>query len=134
MSTNPSTLSKQDALRAYARMMHHLSVDHIEPLLADDFHYTSQWVFSELSSKQQYLDYIRPKIGTIKSAGRRVWAELSVLQHSYPDEPCLVIAQDEKDNLVATVLVKVAEGKIQRFDMCMVPPPQSARRTGEYPI
>ena len=125
-------LSKVDALRAYAKMMHHLSVDHLAPLLADDFHYASQWVFEEITSKQQYLDYIRPKLEAIKMSGNRVWAELAELQ-SYPGGPCLVMAQGDKDNISATVLVEVVDSKIKRLDMCFVPSPQHARRSGEYP-
>jgi len=64
MKTTPQNISKEDALRAYAKMMHHLSVDYLEPLLADDFHYASQWVFEEITSKQQFLDYMRPKLET----------------------------------------------------------------------
>ena len=125
-------LTKIDALRAYARMMHHLSADHLAPLLADDFHYASQWVFEELTSKQQYLDYIRPKLEAIKASGNRVWAELAELQ-SYPGGPCLVMAQGDKSNISATVLVEVAGSEIKRLDMCFVPSPHSARRSGEYP-
>ena len=132
MKTTPKNISKEDALRAYAKMMHHLSVDYLEPLLADDFHYASQWVFEEITSKQQFLDYMRPKLETIRQSGSRVWAELGELQ-TYPSGACLVMAQGEKDNLVATLLVEVAGQTIQRFDMCQIPPPQSAKRTGEYP-
>lgn len=125
-------LSKMDALRAYAKMMHHLSADYLAPLLANDFHYASQWVFEEITSKQQYLDYIRPKLEAIKASGNRVWAELAELQ-TYPGGPCLVMAQGDKSNTSATVLVEVSGSKIKRLDMCFVPSPQSARRTGEYP-
>ena len=132
MNTTPKTLSKEEALRVYAKMMHSLSVECIEPLLADDFHYASQWVFEEITSKQQYLDYIRPKLEAIKRSGARVWAELGELQ-AYLGGPCLIMAQGSKDNLVATILVEVAGQTIRRFDMCQIPPPQSAKRTGEYP-
>jgi len=125
-------LSKADALRAYARMMHHLSVDYLAPMLADDFHYASQWVIEEITSKQQYLDYMRPKLEAIKESGNRVWAELGELQ-TYPGGPCLVVAQGERNNISATVLVEVMGSKIKRLDMCFVPSPQSACRTGEYP-
>jgi len=125
-------LSKIDALRAYARMMHHLSADYLAPLLADDFHYASQWVFEEIQSKQQFLDYIGPKLEAIKASGNRVWAELAELQ-TYPGGPCLVMAQGDKSNISATVLVEVAGNKIKRLDMCFVPEPQSARGSGEYP-
>jgi len=127
-----TVLSNTEALRAYARMMHHLSVDHLAPLLADDFHYASQWVFEEIQSKQQYLDYIRPKLEAIRASGNRVWAELAELQ-TYPGGPCLVMAQGDKDNISATVLVEVVGSKIKRMDMCFVPSPQNACRSGEYP-
>ena len=59
-------LTKSDALRAYARMINTLDASHIEPLLAEDFHYASQMVFEELASKQAFLTYIRAKLKTIK--------------------------------------------------------------------
>ena len=45
---------------------------------------------------------------------------------------CVVIAQGEKNNFVATVLIKVEDHKIKRIDMCAVPSPHSAKRTGVY--
>jgi hypothetical protein len=131
MNSQPQ-LTKWDALRAYARMMNHLSADHLEPFLADDFHYASQWVFEEITSKQAYLNYIRPKLEAIRTSGAGVWAEIGELME-YPSGPCLIMSQGSKDKLQATVLVEVEAGKIKRLDMCAVPPPQSARRTGEYP-
>ncbi|MEN9314567.1 MAG: hypothetical protein RIS35_960, partial [Pseudomonadota bacterium] len=44
-----------------------------------------------------------------------------------------VMAQGDKDNLTAVVLAEVEEGKIKRLDLCGVPSPHSARRTGDYP-
>jgi hypothetical protein len=44
-----------------------------------------------------------------------------------------VLAQGEKENLVALVLAKVKGNLIERIDMCIVPAPQSAKRSGEYP-
>ena len=134
MNANPSSLNKEDALRAYARMLNHLDVDHIEPLLAEDFHYASQNVFAEITSKAEFLDYITGKLAAIKQSGERVWAELGELQ-AWPGGPCLVIAQADKNTLVATLLVEVEGQKIKRADMCTVAPaPQSAKCTGEYPL
>ncbi len=134
MSAEPSAqLTPEEALRAYARMMNGLSADRLEPLLADDFHYESQWVFRAISSKREFLDYIRPKLDAIRCNGARVWAEMAELG-GHNRGPCLVMAQGQQDNLVATLLVKIGDGKIQRADLCLVPPPASARRTGEYPI
>ena len=113
-------------------MLNTLSAEHLEPLLAEDFQYESQWVFSAIKSKREYLDYIRPKLATIKETGFRVWAEMAELR-SYNGGPCLVLAQGEQDKLVATLLVKVVAGKIQRADLCLIPPPEAALRSGEYP-
>ena len=97
-----------------------------------DFHYESQMVFSEIKSKQDYLDYINPKLETVKASGTKVWAEMALLTHSFPG-PCVVLAQGEKENLVALVLAEVKGDLIKRIDMCIVPNPQAAKRSGEYP-
>ena len=45
----------------------------------------------------------------------------------------LVMAEGEKNNLMAVVLAEVEDGKVKRLDLCGAPSPYSARRTGEYP-
>ena len=126
-------LTEYDALRAYARMMNTLSVEPLEPLLADDFTYESQYVFSALESKQEFLDYIRPKLQTIREADAPVFAEMGTVLAYGKRQPCVVLAQDSKDSLVGLVLAKVSDGKLSRLDLCIVPSPQSAQRSGEYP-
>jgi hypothetical protein len=131
--TPPSNdLSTEDALRAYAVMMNTGEVSALEPLLADDFHYASQWVFAEIESKAEYIEYVKPKLDAVKASGQRAWAELGYLDRELPG-PCVVLAQGERDNLVALVLAKVEAGRIKRLDLCGAPSPHSARRTGEYP-
>ena len=125
-------LTEEQALRAYATMMNTLNAAPLMPLLADDFHYASQWVFAEIESKDAYLKYILPKLDTIRRSGTKPLAEMAWLDEGLPG-PCVVMAQNQKDNLLATVLVTVQGGKIARFDMCGVPSPHSARRSGEYP-
>ena len=34
----------------------------IEDYLADDMHYASMWVFHEMTSKQEYMDYLTGKL------------------------------------------------------------------------
>lgn len=126
-------LDIETALRAYASMMNTLDSSKLEPLLSDDFHYASQMVLAEIESKQEYLDYINPKLEVVRASGTKVWAEMAMLTHSFPG-PCIVIAQGDKENLVALVLAKVKGNQIERIDMCIVPTPQSAKRSGEYPI
>ena len=126
------SLTTEQALRAYATMMNTLDVSCLEPLLADDFHYASQWVLTEIESKLAYLDYITQKLDAIRKSDTVVWAEMGWLEREIPG-PCAVMAQDDKDNLLAVVLAKVEGGKIKRLDLCGAPSPHSARRTGDYP-
>jgi len=126
-------LTQTEALRAYAKMMNTLDAGLFEPLLADNFIYESQLVFSALESKQAFLDYIHPKLRTIESAGATVYAEMGVVSAYGYQQPCVVLAQDSKDNLVGLVLAQVVADKVIRLDLCIVPSPQSAERSGEYP-
>lgn len=125
-------LTTEQALRAYATMINTLDVSHLEPLLADDFHYASQWVFDEIRSKEAYLDYIVPKLSLMRGVGAQPWAEMGWLEREFPG-PCVVLAQGDRENLLAVVLARVADGRIRRLDLCGVPSPCSARRTGDYP-
>jgi hypothetical protein len=125
-------LTVEAALRAYAGMMNSLDSSKLEPLLLRDFHYASQMVLSEIESKQEYLTYINSKLDVVRASGTKVWAEMAILTHSFPG-PCVVLAQGDKENLVALVLAKVKGDQIERIDMCIVPTPQSAKRSGEYP-
>jgi len=125
-------LTIEAALKAYASMMNTLDSSKLEPLLSPDFHYESQLVFSEIKSKQEYLDYINPKLEAVSASGVKVWAEMAMLTHSIPG-PCVVLAQGEKEKLVALVLAEVNGDFLERIDMCIVPDPQSAKRSGEYP-
>ena len=126
------TLTTEEALRAYAAMMNSLDVTPLERLLADNFHYASQWVFSEITSKSAYLEYIVPKLEAIRRSGGTVWAEMAWLDREIP-VPCVVMAQGDKDNLIAVVLATVEDGEVKRLDFCGAPSPHSARRTGDYP-
>ena|SRR5665213_51963 len=125
-------LSKEEALRAYAAMINTVDINKLEPFLADDFHYASQWFYEEFQTKQAYLDYMTPKLVNIKASGFKVWAEMGHTTYGNIG-PCVVIAQLFKDDLVAVVLVEVEGEKIKRLDMCFIPDPQTANRFGEYP-
>lgn len=138
MTEEMTGLSTEDALRAYATMMNTLDAGKIEPLLAEDFHYASQWVFQELVSKQEYLQYIAGKLEALKTPDTKVWAEMGEIEESFavlshgPGTSCVVMAQGEKDNVLSLVFAEVENSKIRRLDMCM-PDLYRWERTGEYP-
>jgi hypothetical protein len=79
------------------------------------------------------MAYLKPKLEAVKLSGNRVWAEMGTLNGDFTG-PCVLLAQGDKDNLVAVVLAQVEGDSISRLDMCIVPTPQSAVRSGNYPI
>ena len=128
-------LTEVDALRAYARMMNTLDPTHFEALLAEDFVYESQVVLQPLESKQEFLDYIYPKLKTIQEANATVFAEMgTVSAYGRANQPCVVMAQNDRENLTALFLVKLEGQLIKRLDICVTPSPKTAQRSGEYPV
>ena len=126
-------INEEQALRAYAQMMNTLNEECLEPILADDFTYESQQVFEALVSKQAFLDYIRPKLKTIRQANAIVFAEMGTVVAYGKEQPCVILAQNNQANLVGLVLAKTDGNRLNRLDICIVPPPETAKRSGEYP-
>jgi hypothetical protein len=93
-------LEVETALRAYAVMMNKLDSSKLEPLLAENFHYASQVVFSEIESRQEYIAYIKPKSEAVRRFGNRVWAEMGTLDGGFAC-PYVVLAEGPRGNLVA---------------------------------
>jgi len=124
-------VTEESALKAYAAMINTGDVSRLEPLLPEDFHYASQWVFAEIKSKSEYLKYITGKLVTVRESGNSVWAEMGEI---YGKGPCVVIAQGGKNELLSVVLAGVEDGKLKRQDMCCVPSPLEAKRSGIYPV
>jgi len=126
-------LIEEPALRAYAKMLNTLDADCLEPLLSDDFIYESQHVFQPLKSKQAFLEYMRQKLKTIQLAKAPVFAEMGKVLAYGKNQSCVILAQNDSENLVGLVLAKVGMGKLTRLDLCIIPPPHTAERSGEYP-
>ncbi len=126
-------LTEDIALRAYAKMMNTLSTEPLEAILADDFIYESQMVIKPLNSKQAFLDYMVPKLQTIQRLNATVYAEMGSVSAYSENQPCVILAQNDKANLIGLVLAKTDGKVLKRLDLCIVPSPQSAERSGEYP-
>src|SRR3989338_6004986 len=122
-------LKEIDALRAYARLINTLDVSQIEPLLDDNVRYASQWMVGEIPSKQEFLDYMRSHLLEIKQSGIKAYAEIA-LASAWGHNECVVTAQGEKENLIATVFITLMNGKIRRIDMCGAPHPSETMRSG----
>ena len=61
-------LTEKDALSIYARMLHTLDSTEFESFLSEDFSYSSQKVLTDMNSKDEFIEYIRPKLETIKKS------------------------------------------------------------------
>jgi hypothetical protein len=82
-------------------MMNTLSVEPLEPLLADDFAYESQAVFQALESKHAFLEYIIPKLQTIRRSNATVYAEMGTVAAYRKNQQYVILAKNDKANLVA---------------------------------
>ena len=125
-------LTEKDALSIYAKMMHTLDSSEFESFLSEDFSYSSQKVLTDMNSKDEFIEYIRPKLEIIKKTKSSVYAELGVCP-AYGHNDCLIMAQGDKSNLLGVAYASVEEGKISGLSLCIVPTPDSAIRSGIYP-
>jgi len=126
-------LTEKDAATAYARAWNRLECTEFLELLAPDAIYESQWVFNELAGKDVIADYLIHKLEAVKNAGNKVFAELGITRLGSFGRDCVFIAQGKKEEVKAVVLFKVADDKIQRYDLC-VPELYDVDRSGIYPI
>ena len=81
-------LTEKEALSIYARMLHTLDSSEFESFLSEDFSYSSQKVLTDMNSKDEFIEYIRPKLETIKKSKSPVYAELGVCP-AYGHTDCL---------------------------------------------
>ena len=125
-------LTEKEALSIYARMMHTLDSSEFESFLSEDFSYSSQKVLTDMNSRDEFIEYIRPKLETIKKTKSTVYAELGICP-AYGHNDCLILAQGDKSNLLGVAYASVNEGKICSLALCIVPTPESAKRSGIYP-
>ena len=132
MGKGTSQITEKDALSIYARMMHTLDSSEFESFLSEDFSYSSQKVLTDMNSKDEFIEYIRPKLELIKKTKSSVYAELGVCP-AYGHTDCLIMAQGDKTNLLGVAYASVDEEKICGLALCIVPTPDAAERSGIYP-
>ena len=132
MEKETSQLTEKEALSIYSRMLHTLDLSEFESFLSEDFSYSSQKVLTEMNSKDEFIEYIRPKLKTIKKSKSPVYAELGICP-AYGHTDYLIMAQGDKSNLLGVAYASVDEGKTSVLSLCVVPTPDSAERSGIYP-
>jgi hypothetical protein len=127
------TLTEVDAITAYCRMLNTRRVEHLVPLLAEDFVYESQVVLQPLHGVPDFVAYITGKFATIAAANHPAFAELGRVHAYGRPRTCAVLAQPTKADILGLVLATVRGDRIARLDVCIVPRPHEAQRSGHYP-
>ena len=69
----------------------------VEDCLADDMHYASMWVFHEMTSKEEYLDYLTRKLATLKRSNKKM--ECKIVEGRMNAYALLVTNQRAPDGL-----------------------------------
>jgi hypothetical protein len=92
-----------------------LDVGLIEPLLADDIHYSSWWAIVELYNKEDYLMYIHERFRIFKDKGTKPIVKLAVNKN---DGEYAVALQMEDD---VPTLIRIIEDKGKIKEIWMQP-------------
>jgi hypothetical protein len=122
-------LTEKDAATAYAKAWNSLDCSDFIKLLADDAHYSSQYVLEEQTSKKAITEYLNGKLGAVRNSDTNVTADIGIVRKGYPGRDCTILSQGDND---AVILFEINDGKIKRFDLCM-PELMDARKSGVCP-
>jgi hypothetical protein len=125
-------MNETELLITYAKAWNRLDTEFLKPILADDFEYTSQWVFETMYGKDKYMAYIAEKFESIKAAGNVPLAEVAFYRNiqSQAHKPCLLITQGE---IKVALLIEIHDDKIKSADLVGIPNPNLAVELGIYP-
>lgn len=100
-------LSDVELAVKYAESWHNLDASIVAPYLDKDFHYGSNWVFDELPSRKEYLDYFTGKLETIKRTNSHI--DLAIgRDHQNGDVAVLLLQNGNKMSLE----LKTKDGRI----------------------
>lgn len=100
-------LTPIELAQRYAETWTHLDASIVRPYLDKDFHYKSDWVFDELPSRYEYLNYFRPKLRTIRRTGSGPTVKVGINQKT--GGVGLVMRQGDND---AILMLTTANGRI----------------------
>ena len=90
----------------------------IKDYLADDMHYASMWVFHEMTSKKEYLDYLSAKLETLKE--HNVHMEFEIVQGGMMHKHALLVTnQKAPEGPIGFVVDFNDEGKVKMLDITL---------------
>ncbi len=128
-SKKNNPMNKLEIVTEIAKGYNNLNSSTFEVLASDDISYESQWVLNSIYGKAEIFNYLNQKFETIKNSETKLFAELAY----FGEDPCIILAQDTKENKVATVLIDIANEQIGKMTICEVPNWRDAKKTNQYP-
>ena len=87
----------------------------IEDYLADDMHYASMWVFHEMTSKGEYMDYLTGKLQTLKEHGVRF--EFQIVQGRMHEKALLVTNDEAPEGKYGFIADFNEDGKVKMLNI-----------------
>lgn len=122
-------MTNLEIVKEVAKGYNKLDYSIIEAIASNEIIYESQWVINSINGSKEVFSYLAHKFEIIKKSATEMHAELAY----FGEEPCIVLAQNSKENPVATIRVKIENQKITRLDICQIPHWSDTFRTNEYP-
>jgi hypothetical protein len=128
------SMTEEVALRAYAKMINTLDFGGFGNILTQKFSYQYQTNLRKLKSKNEFLAYTILQFEKISKSNIPVFAEMGMINVDGNNQPCAILAQGNKENIVAYVVATVTKTKLSGLEQCIYPAPTTAERSGDYPI
>lgn len=110
----PQSLSQRQLIEKLALTWQNLDASIIEPYLDKDFHYTSDAVFYEMSSRFEYMNYLRAKFKRLKDGSNPIGVRIGLIGGT--DVFALLLHQGAY-NQSLIITIEVNEGRIMSMRM-----------------
>ena len=100
-------LSDIELANMYSEAWRKFDASIVEPYLDKDFHYGSDWVFDEMPSRKEYLDYFTAKLATVKSKASQM--AMGVCRNHQTGDVGVIIKDGD---VVSVIYLTISEGRI----------------------
>ena len=111
----PELLSQMQLTEKVALCWKNLDVDIIEPYLDKDFHYSSDAVFYEMSSRQEYTNYLRGKFNTLRGGSNPIGVQIGRMNGT---NDFAVLLHQGAYNQSLLLTIQVNDGRITNMKLC----------------
>ncbi len=113
--TDGVPISEEDFLCKIAKMYSEYAVEDIFHHMEPHFRYSSFWVFEEITSAKEYVDYITGKVQAVKKAKAAVTTKMMHIKGS--EKPCLILEQKQGMEPACLTVERSKNGLIVKMAM-----------------